>query len=222
MEYSLLMKSPLFKGLKAEEIISILSDVPYRVKKIKSGSLLSQSGDQVNSLMIVTEGFVKGEMADYAGRLIKIEDIHAPGALAPAFMFGNNNRFPVDIVAGSDCEILLIEKSEFLKLLRRNAVILVNFLDMISNRSQFLSDKIKFLNFKTIKGKLAYFLLQKAEKGTSVHLTMTQNDLADYFGVARPSVARALSEMEKEGYLEAKGKNIKIIDKQALANLESE
>jgi len=114
MEYSLLMKSPLFKGLKEEEIISILSDIPYRIKKIKTGSLLSQSGDQVNSLMIVTEGFVKGEMADYAGRLIKIEDIHAPGALAPAFMFGNNNRFPVDIVAGSDCEILLIEKSNFL------------------------------------------------------------------------------------------------------------
>ncbi len=223
MEYSLLMKSPLFKGLKVEEITSILSDVPYRIKKIKTGSLLSQSGDQVNSLMIVTEGFVKGEMADYAGRLIKIEDIHAPGALAPAFMFGNNNRFPVDIVAGSDCEILLIEKSEFLKLLRRDAAILVNFLDMISNRSQFLSDKIKFLNFKTIKGKLAYFLLQKAGKEmSSVHLTMTQNDLADYFGVARPSVARALGEMEKEGYLEAKGKNIKIIDKQALANLESE
>jgi CRP/FNR family transcriptional regulator, dissimilatory nitrate respiration regulator len=222
MEYSLLVKSPLFKGLKVEEIISILSAVPYRIKKIKSGSLLSQSGDQVNSLMIVTEGFVKGEMTDYAGRVIKIEDIHAPGALAPAFMFGSNNRFPVDIIAGSDCEILLVEKSEFLKLLRRNAVILVNFLDMISNRSQFLSDKIKFLNFKTIKGKLAYFLLQKAGKETAVHLTMTQSDLADYFGVARPSVARALGEMEREGYLEAKGKNIKILDKQALANLESE
>lgn len=223
MEYEKLVKSPLFKGLNEEVIKSILSEVPYRTKKFRAGSLLSQSGDQVNTLMIVTEGFVKGEMADYAGKMIKIEDIHAPAALAPAFMFGNNNRFPVDIIAGSDCEILIIDKADFLKLLTKNASILVNFLDIISNRSQFLSDKIKFLNFKTIKGKLAYFLLQKAGKEkSSVHLDMTQNDLADYFGVARPSVARALGEMEKKGYLEAKGKDIKLIDKQALAGLESE
>ena len=132
-------------------------------------------------------------------------------------------RFPVDIIAGSNCEILIIDKPDFLKLLTRNAGILINFLDIISNRSQFLTDKIKFLNFKTIKVKLAHFLLQKAGKEKiSVHLDMTQNDLADYFGVARPSVARALGEMEREGYLEAKGKYIRILDKQALARLESD
>jgi len=101
-----------------------------------------------------------------------------------------------------------------------NDKILVNFLNMISNRSQFLSEKIKFLNFKTIKGKLAHYILQKAGKEkSSVLLDMTQNELADYFGVARPSVARALGDLEEEGYLEAKGKNIKIIDKEGLADL---
>ena len=82
---------------------------------------------------------------------------------------------------------------------------------MISNRSQFLSEKIKFLNFKTIKGKLAHYILQKAGKDRlTVMLDMTQNDLADFFGVARPSVARALGDLEEEGYIEARGKNIKI------------
>ncbi len=71
----------------------------------RSGSLISQSGDPVNSLMIVINGIVKGEMVDYAGRVIKIEDIPAPGALASAFMFGNKNRFPVNVVAVSDGEI---------------------------------------------------------------------------------------------------------------------
>jgi len=52
-----------------------------------------------------------------------------------------------------------------------------------------------------------------------VRLDKTQNDLADFFGSARPSVARALKEMEEEGYLEAKGKNIRIFDKEGLADL---
>jgi CRP-like cAMP-binding protein len=159
-------------------------------------------------------------MVDYAGRVIKIEDIPAPGALAPAFMFGNRNRFPVNVVAVAAVELLFIEKSDFLKLLMRNDTALVNFLDMISNRSQFLSEKIKFLNFKTIKGKLAHYILQKSgTAGNVLSLGMTQTDLADFFGVARPSVARALGDLETEGYIEAKGKNIKILDKKGLAEL---
>ena len=114
----------------------------------------------------------------------------------------------------------MIAKSDFLRLLMKYDALLVNFLDMISSRSQFLSEKIKFLNFKTIKGKLAFFILQKSGiNGALITLGMTQNELADFFGVARPSIARALGELEDEGYIEAKGKSIKIIDKEGLAEL---
>ena len=220
MDYSLLSKAPLFKGMTPDGIETFLSTVPFRVRKYQSGAMISQSGDPVKSLMVVISGVVKGEMADNEGRVIKIEDIPAPGTLAPAFMFGNRNRFPVNVIAVSPVELLIIEKPDFLRLLMKNDIVLINFLDMISNRSQFLSEKIKFLNFKTIKGKLAHFILQKAGKDNiSVVLGMTQNGLADFFGVARPSVARALGELEDDGYIEAKGKNIKIIDKEGLADL---
>jgi CRP-like cAMP-binding protein len=220
MDYSLLSGCPLFKGIAPADIELILSPIPYRIKKFQSGSMICISGEPVNSFMVVISGVAKGEMSDYAGRVIKIEDIPAPGALAPAFMFGNRNRFPVNVIALSSVELLLIEKSDFLKLLIRNDTVLVNFLDMISNRSQFLSEKIKFLNFKTIKGKLAHYILQKSgTDGNVLSLGITQTDLADFFGVARPSVARALGDLETEGYIEAKGKNIKILDKKGLAEL---
>lgn len=220
MDYTRLTQAPLFKGLNLDDIKNILGSVPHKVRKFRSGTMIAQSGEVVNSLMIVISGIVKGEMVDYAGRVIKIEDIPAPGALASAFMFGNRNRFPVNVIAVSDGELLLIEKADFLGLMMKNNIILANFLDMISNRSQFLSEKIKFLNFKTIKGKLAHFILQKTgSEGVSITLGMTQNDLADFFGVARPSVARALGEIEEEGLLEAKGKNIRIIDRERLAKL---
>lgn len=220
MDYSLLSNAPLFKGISPGEIELMLSTIPHRVRKFQTGSMICLGGDSVDSLMIVINGVVKGEMVDYAGRVIKIEDIHSPGMLAPAFIFGSRNRFPVNVIAVLSVELLLIMKEDFLKLLMLNDTILINFLDIISNRSQFLSEKIKFLNFKTIKSKLAHFILQKAGKDrTSVILDITQNDLADFFGVARPSVARALRDLEIEGYIEAKGKNIKITDKDGLADL---
>jgi CRP/FNR family transcriptional regulator, dissimilatory nitrate respiration regulator len=220
MDYTKLSMAPLFKGLNIDDIRVLIEQVPHKVRKFRAGSMIAQSGDVVNSLMIVVNGIVKGEMVDYAGRVIKIEDIPAPGALASAFIFGSRNRFPVNVVAISEAELLLIEKSSFLGLMMRNDMILANFLDMISNRSQFLSEKIKFLNFKTIKGKLAHYVLQQAgSEGSSVTIGMTQNDIADFFGVARPSVARALGEMEEEGLILAKGKNILIIDRERLAGL---
>ena len=175
IDYSVLSGSPLFKGMTTPDVEEILSLVPFRVKKFQAGSMISQSGGVIESLIIVMTGVVKGEMVDYAGRIIKIEDIPAPGALAAAFIFGNRNMFPVNVIAISEVELLMIAKSDFLKLLMKNNTLLVNFLDMISSRSQFLSEKIKFLNFKTIKGKLAFYILQKSgAKDTIITLGMTQ------------------------------------------------
>jgi len=223
MDYTLLSDSSLFTGFHPDEIERIMQEVPHRVRKFGEGALIAQSGQQVNSLLVVLAGKVKGEMIDFAGKVIKIEDIPASGALASAFMFGSRNRFPVNVVAITEASILIIDKSDFLSLMRRDNRILINFLDMISNRSQFLSEKIKFLNFKTIKGKLAQFILQLAgNKTDSVSLRMTQNEIADFFGVARPSVARALGDMEQEGLITASGKNIRIEDRQRLAALTDE
>ncbi len=220
MDYDKLQQAQVFKGLTIDEIEIILGTVPYKVRKFRAGSLIAQQGDQVNSFIIVMSGLVKGEMVDFAGRVIKIEDIPASGALASAFIFGNRNRFPVNVIAQSDGELLVIEKSAFMALLMRNDRILTNFLDLISNRSQFLSEKIKFLNFKTIKGKLAHYILQSAgSSGNSVTFGMTQSELADYFGVARPSIARALGDMEEEGIIEASGKHIKILNRKKLSDL---
>ncbi len=222
MDYSILSSSPLFAGLSSDETEKVMKGVPHKIRKFMAGSLIAQSGDQLTSLLLVLTGTAKGEMIDYTGRVIKIEDIPAPNALASAFLFGNRNQFPVNVVAISDTTIMKIEKNDFLKLLRDNDRILTNFLDMISNRSQFLSEKIKFLNFKTIRGKLAQFILQRTTGDkASFRLNMNQADLADYFGVARPSLARALKELEDEKMIEATGKVICVVDRKKLADLTS-
>src|SRR5690606_1988994 len=142
---------------------------------------------------------VKGEMIDYSGKTIKIEDIEAPRPLASAFLFGKENRFPVTVSANSDVQLMAIPVPEFLKLLQRNTQILINYLNNISSRSQFLSQKLHFLSFKTIRGKIAHFLLQQAgENLHSFELKTTQQQLSELFGVTRPSLARVMSEMQRE------------------------
>jgi CRP/FNR family transcriptional regulator, dissimilatory nitrate respiration regulator len=220
MDYSFLLNTPLFSGMMLAEIISVISITPYRIKKYRPGAMISQSGEPVNSFMMVIDGTVKGEMVDFSGRIIKIEEIYASGALASAFIFGNSNKFPVNVVAITDTRLMIIEKADFVRFLKSNDKLLTNFLDMISNRSQFLSEKIKFLSFKTIRGKLAQYFLQAAGPDKpEIKLSMTQNELAEYFGVARPSIARVISELENEGIILTKGKTLKILDRKKLTEL---
>jgi signal-transduction protein with cAMP-binding, CBS, and nucleotidyltransferase domain len=91
MDYNLLTKAPLFAGLSVEEIDYLLNKIPFKVKKYNSGSIVALCGEHVNALYLVMTGVVKGEMVDNEGRIIKIEDIPAPGALAAGFIFGRNN-----------------------------------------------------------------------------------------------------------------------------------
>ncbi len=216
-----LILCPLFTGLDADTIIGLLNKVQHQIIYFKKNEMIAQSGDEITSQMVVLKGSVKGEMVDFTGKTIKIEDIASPRPLAPAFLFGNRNTFPVNIVANEEVKMLLIPKSSFVHLMQINESILENFLSLISNRAQFLSDKIRFLSFQTIKGKIAHYLLQalKNKETDIVLLDKSQIELAEYFGVTRPSLGRAIREMDHDAYIEAKGKQIRILDKQKLSEL---
>ena len=86
-----LINNPLFSGISAEVLSNDLKDVNYHTKVYRKGDILARQGDICNRLVILTKGSVRGEMIDDSGRLIKVEDITAPRAIAPLFLFGNEN-----------------------------------------------------------------------------------------------------------------------------------
>jgi CRP-like cAMP-binding protein len=213
----LLTKCPLFKGIDYEEISQLLNQIQYQIKKYEKDNMIAQSGDECRSLMIMLKGSVKGEMIDYSGKAIKIEDIEPPKPLAIAFLFGENNTCPVNIVANNSVEILILPKASVIALMQFNSTVLSNIMNIISSKTQFLSDKIRFLSFQTIRGKIAHFLLKQAGPiDGEIMLSKSQEELANMFGVTRPSLGRALRELHNEGIIEAKGKSIKIVSREAL------
>jgi CRP-like cAMP-binding protein len=173
--------------------------------------------DEVQSLTIVLQGSVRGEMLDFSGKILKIEDIYAPRPISAAFLFGQNNRYPVDVISNEETMLLIIPKDSVLQLFQMSDVFLKNYLNAISNRAQFLSQRIWFLSFKTIKGKLAQYILNLAKPDKNqVTLPLTQKELAEFFGVTRPSLARALGELEKEKIINVKRREISIINRNLL------
>ena len=93
--------------------------ISFHARSYKKGEILARQGDVCNRLVILTKGSVRGEMIDYSGRLVKVEDIAAPRALAPLFLFGEENRFPVEVTANEPTEVIELPKSSVLNLFRK-------------------------------------------------------------------------------------------------------
>lgn len=217
--YQLLTKSPLFAGIKEDEIKKLFSRIVYQVRSYAKGEIIASGGEECRSLQIVFTGNVKGEMIDYSGRVLKIEDIPPPRPLAVAFLFGKNNRFPVTISATEYTELIVLPRNSVVTLMQSSEKFLTNFLNAVSNRAQFISGKLRFLSFKTLKGKIAHYLMELdnlQKHNGRVVLNKSHEELAELFGVARPSLSRALRELHHQGIIEASGRNVRIINLEAL------
>ena len=198
-----LVNSPLFKGLSAEEVDGLFLPLKYQVKHFRSGEMLAQAGEEVDKAMLLLEGRLQGEMVDFAGNSLKIEEMDPPQMVAAAFLFGPASTFPVFLSAKSDGKILILPKKEFTTMLCLEPRVMVNYLNIVSGKAQFLTGKITFLSLKTIREKVAYYLMQRMRNGESsiVRIAASQTNLADLFGVTRPSLSRTILDLEKQGIL---------------------
>ena len=216
-----LVNNPLFRGITPERLFADLEEISFHTRSYKKGEILAQQGAVCNRLVILTKGSVRGEMIDYSGRLIKVEDIAAPRAIAPLFLFGEENRYPVEVTANEPTEVIELPKSSVLSLFRKNEQFLENYMNLSANYARTLSDKLFFMSFKTIRQKLASYLLRLYKQQQQTHITLdrSQQELSDYFGVSRPSLARELAHMQEDGLLIADRKHITILQKEQLVRL---
>lgn len=144
-----------------------------------------------------------------------------PQSDCPAFLFGEENRYPVEVTANEPTEVIEIPKTSVLELFRKNEQFLENYMNLSANYARTLSDKLFFMSFKTIRQKIASYLLRLYKQQQQLHITLdrSQQELSDYFGVSRPSLARELAHMQEDGLLTADRKQITILQKEELVRL---
>lgn len=211
---------PICSGLNIKDEESFLDDIKCTYKTFDKNELIVSQGDLCDALYVLISGSVKTEMISDNGSILGIEIIQAPMPLAPAFLFSDKNRYPVNVTTLEEVELIKIPKVEIIRLMMTNPDFMQNYLTHNANRTQYLTNRLQLLSIKTIKGKLAHFLLEQAKSANnSFRISRNQSELAEFFGVARPSLARSLSELVEEGIIQINKKEYKIIDARRLREL---
>lgn len=214
--YKNINKSIIFKGLNEKEVDEIFKNINYYTKSYVNEEFVAFRGDKVESYMILLEGELIAEMQKINGKVVKIENLTPFSDIAPAFVFGQDNCFPIDLYAAKPSKILYIPKFELLKIIQNNIKILENLLNSFSNRTQFLSKKLWFSN-KTIEEKLATYILENINSNEIWVVKKSITDLANIFGVSRPSLSRVITGLVEENILERlENGSFKLLDKDSL------
>lgn len=217
--FEILTDCPLFRGMDAGQIEAILSPDSVSITKFSEGEIVAKRDTAYSGLMIILRGSAVGTFTYPSGQTINIEAIEAPELIAPAYLFGGYNRLPVDVVAHSELEILTLHRGYLFELMQDNTLILSNFIDIISNRADMWQKKIYALSFRTLKQKLASYLLDhSAPAGTTVPLPDTR-EIAEYFGATRSALLTVVEGLEKRHIIRAEGESIAILNRRALEEL---
>ncbi len=191
----LLSSLPAFKGLDEEELAEILFSPSAKAKKHKKGELVKMQGDECRGLYVLCQGTVRCTMGGSEGKTITVELLTAPALVAPAFIFATDNHFPVTVWAEEDCHIICVGRDHLVRHMTHNTQFTENMMRVISNRCAFLSKRLNDFAVNSLKQRILNFI---ETNGPIENLS----EAARHLGVARPSLSRAMSEMEREGILQ--------------------
>lgn len=216
-----LLETELFSGFSEDEVNLILCGAEYKIEQYTKKDVFAIAGNQVSHLMIVLKGCLIARMESNTGKQIQIDRIEKGRIVAPAMLFATENLYPVNVFPDGDTSVFFMHKNVFLKIMSNNEKLLFNFMRIISDINRFLSSKIYSLSLKTIRGKLAEYLLllqekQNASNSDVVKLNLTRQELADKFAISRQALSRSLSELESQKMISICGRNVKLLDKKRL------
>ena len=187
----------------SETVLEELLSLPYRRKEYKTGDMVVRVGDTCQWLMLLAEGRAESRMGAQSGKEVVIERMQAPMILAPAFLFAKNHTIPVEVSMMTDGVVWYIHREAFFKFMTMHPEVLKQFLEVLSDRSRFLSGKVRSFAVKSLRDRVLDYIRQ--------HGSITNvAEAAEMLGVARPSLSRLLAYLQDEGLLERTEKGIVI------------
>lgn len=216
----ILSNSMIFKNIGEPEVRRIISEVEHGTENFSKGGIIRSKGEKVTDLPVLISGKVRTEMINVDGDVLQVSEMRSPDVIALGFLFASDNRYPVDVVAEEDVRLFVLPKDSVLKACSMNRDFLLNLLGCMGEKLHSLSSKIEVLSMKNIRQKIAYYFLQlDSGSENEIVLQMNREKLANLFGVARPSLSRVLSELERERVISCDRKKVRILDRTRLRSI---
>jgi len=206
----LLTSVELFAEMNDEEINDLT--VLAQIKKLDKDTSIFHAGDPADAVFVVASGRVKVVITSSDGKEF-ILTVLGPGQVFGEMALLESAPRSASVVTLSAVEVLVINRSDFQRLLDSNPRISQRLMAILSRRLRRANSKMESLAYMDVAGRLARYLLdlardhgQRLGNGWVVVRRPTHSDIAHSIGTSRETVSRLINEFEEGFGLVNKGK----------------
>lgn len=184
---------------------------------LKKGEVVFQEGDPGVGFHFVLSGAVKIVKMNEEGKE-HIIHILGPGELFGEVLLFNQGAYPATAIAQSDSLVGVVPNEKLEELVLRNNQLALLIIKALNRRLQVAQQKIRSLALTGAQAKVANTLLallyergqEETDQTWRLELDIPKQDLASLVGVTRETLARILSEWQKQKWIEWQGKTLLI------------
>ena len=213
---------PIPQSLRTIQLFAELSDNALNCvaeiaieRTYTSETLIILEGDVCDAAYFVVAGEVQVYRMSPQGRHQVLVQL-GPGQAfntVPLFQSDSTNR--ASATAITDVTLYVVPKDDFLRAIHTCSELSMVILQDFASRLSHLTDLVEDLALRSVRGRLARFLLQQAD-GKHITQRWTQDDIAAHLGTVRDMIGRSLRAMVDAGWLRMDRGRIALLDRKAL------
>ena len=213
---SVLSSSSLFRGVSPGALGIMLNCLKPGIKRFKQREIVAVCRQPFQGIGIVASGGVVLTKENASGSRVILEVLGPGDVFGETVAFSDTRVWPVTVIAQEDSCLLFLPPDKILgncpNVCSSHSTLIMNMLNILSNRTLALNKKIEYLSAGSIRGRICTYLLDVYQQtGNSlIAIPMKRHELADYLGMPRPSLSRELGLMRDAGLIDFGGRSVKI------------
>ena len=210
-----LRKVSLFDCLGDKEI-EALADLTFS-RRFDKGQMIILADEPGDTLFIICKGQVKVTLIHPDGKEF-ILSLLGEGEVFGELALLDERPRSANVAAIETTQLLMLRRSDFLNLITKVPQISVALLEELAGRLRRTSDQVGGLALLNVYHRVTKTVLslaadvgEETDEGVLIRERPTHQQLANMSGTTRETVTRALGQLEKEGYLVCRGREILIL-----------
>lgn len=217
---AVLRSHPVFGAL---ELVQVKRLGAYaRTRHVTSGTTIFAKGDPGTALFAVSSGTVKIMVPSTDGREAMFNLLHVGEIFGEIALLDGQPR-TADAVAMTDCELMAIERRDFLDFMHSEPNVAIKLIELLCTRLRIAGEHFEEVVFLNLPARIARILLRLSEdQGASANrskLTITQREISQMLGSTRESVNKQLRIWAKRKLIALERGHIVLIAPEALADI---
>ena len=202
----LLSGVPMFAGLAPRELEALVGVA--RTTHLEARDQLFHKGDAGSQIYVVIRGTLKALTTSAEGDDVVFGIFGSGEVLGEIALLGSPHR-TATVAAISECDLLMIDRRDFMAFLRSHPDVAIELLSVIAGRLKRVSELVEDTLFLNLPVRLAKKLMIYAgtygeEEGATIriNLKLSQEEWGDLVGATRESINKQLRAWVEMGLVE--------------------